>query len=255
MGCILERISPLVGNSNTTQINSDHDYDNLEASYNATGIPKRTDQNNKKWSDFKDNVDGYKIFDNEETEHDTKHQVSALATKDLDEELSVYKETPTIDQEESISYSDTTEMTDSTHQNQELHHGIIVPIEPHNQEFHHGIIVGETECSASQQQFDPILRDLSSDESIILTSESEQEVKLVVGKIWENLKRNLRNYRSEENNQANQNSQSRAVAKRKGWKVIHLFISSTFTDFFSERELLVKKVLTNLLFSIIPLTL
>ena len=32
------------------------------------------------------------------------------------------------------------------------------------------------------------------------------------------------------------------VKKRKGWKTVRLFVSSTFTDFYSEREILVKEV-------------
>lgn len=38
----------------------------------------------------------------------------------------------------------------------------------------------------------------------------------------------------------------RVLKKRKGWKTIRLFVSSTFTDFYSEREILVKEVCSTL---------
>ena len=67
----------------------------------------------------------------------------------------------------------------------------------------------------------------------VLAKASEEEIEKVVDKCWQDIESTCRNQR---------NRTSSTELKTKDWRVVRLFVSSTFTDYHAEREVLVKKV-------------
>ena len=68
-------------------------------------------------------------------------------------------------------------------------------------------------------------------------SKAKQEVIKIVKECWDSVESQC-NYHS--------NTQIKdKVCEKNGWQTVRVFVSSTFTDFYCEREVLVKKVCTN----------
>jgi len=189
-------------------------------------------------------MDKYKSDEHVASEVDGTHQVSALAINDTESSSkSVDQKKPTIvDLNKSIL--NTIEMSCSNHQEEECRHGIVMT----NPQLCHEMNVNEAE-SSGQQQPDLLLQThenmsvLANWDESIRTSEFEQDVKEVIDEIWERIKGNLTNYHKDQNHLKESGDQLGKNGNRKGWRVIHFFISSTFADFFAEREVLIKKVL------------
>lgn len=68
----------------------------------------------------------------------------------------------------------------------------------------------------------------------VLSQASDEDIQRVVDKCWQDIEDSC-------NNQHNWKS-SPSIDSSKGWRVVRLFVSSTFTDYHAEREILVKKV-------------
>ncbi|KAK7107773.1 telomerase protein component 1-like [Littorina saxatilis] len=74
---------------------------------------------------------------------------------------------------------------------------------------------------------------------------SDPEVERQVAGCWRNIHKVCSQAASEENDRFCQKKSS-ADSALGGWQTVRIFVSSTFTDFFSEREVLVKKVFPEL---------
>ena len=72
----------------------------------------------------------------------------------------------------------------------------------------------------------------------VLTQASDEEIQKVVDKCWQEIENTCRNPKET-------TSCSSSELKTKGWRVVRLFVSSTFADYHAEREVLVKKVCLN----------
>lgn len=70
----------------------------------------------------------------------------------------------------------------------------------------------------------------------ILAKASDEEIEKVVDKCWQDIESTCRNQRNHDR------TSSSTELKTKGWRVVRLFVSSTFADYHAEREVLVKKV-------------
>ena len=68
----------------------------------------------------------------------------------------------------------------------------------------------------------------------VLAKASDEEIQKVVDKCWQDIENTCRNQRDR--------TSSSTESKTKGWRVVRLFVSSTFADYHAEREVLVKKV-------------
>ena len=68
----------------------------------------------------------------------------------------------------------------------------------------------------------------------VLAKASDEEIEKVVDKCWQDIENTCRNQRNR--------TSSSTELKTKGWRVVRLFVSSTFADYHAEREVLVKKV-------------
>lgn len=71
-------------------------------------------------------------------------------------------------------------------------------------------------CGASKTYEDPVFSDIC--------------------RTWDNAKRSIETQRVGQ-------MENKLVVRRRGWKTIRIFVSSTFRDFHQERETLVKKVM------------
>lgn len=128
---------------------------------------------------------------------------------------------------------------------EDMHHGSFLDSSIHQvispDEVHHGTHVNPTE---------------SSEEGIISSSRQDRQQSLVKNKCAIQVQ-----FSQEENKdvadqtikQINQTqdkwleiNRNRPKHIEKGWNVVHLFVSSTFTDFHAEREILVKRVIPEL---------
>ena len=138
----------------------------------------------------------------------------------------------------------------SRHNNDEqIHHGIVYESsKDEKQTLHHGI-VEDDEIAKNRRKEQPSnhgfadtkhVKDDSMknhfDESL-RSSNNFSGVQKSIERTWDDIHENLKQY-VERNEELKKRSGS-----RKGWKVIHFFISSTFADFFAEREVLIKKVI------------
>lgn len=72
----------------------------------------------------------------------------------------------------------------------------------------------------------------------VLAQASDEEIQKVVDKCWQDIENTCRNQRDT-------TSSPSPELKTKGWRVVRLFVSSTFADYHAEREVLVKKVCLN----------
>ncbi|KAJ7377292.1 hypothetical protein OS493_030104 [Desmophyllum pertusum] len=70
---------------------------------------------------------------------------------------------------------------------------------------------------------------------------SDEEIQAVVDKCWRDIESTCINPQDK-----SKSSPSSVDSKRKGWRVVRLFVSSTFADYHAEREVLVKKVVPEL---------
>lgn len=68
----------------------------------------------------------------------------------------------------------------------------------------------------------------------VLARTSDGEIEKVVDECWQDIENTCRKQRDR--------TSSSTELKTKGWKVVRLFVSSTFADYHAEREVLVKKV-------------
>lgn len=68
----------------------------------------------------------------------------------------------------------------------------------------------------------------------VLAKASDEEIEKVVDECWQGIENTCRNQRDR--------TSSSTELKTKGWRVVRLFVSSTFADYHAEREVLVKKV-------------
>ena len=68
----------------------------------------------------------------------------------------------------------------------------------------------------------------------VLSRASDEDIQRVVDKCWQDIEDSC-------NSQHNCKS-SPSIDSSKGWRVVRLFVSSTFADYHAEREILVKKV-------------
>ena len=82
-----------------------------------------------------------------------------------------------------------------------------------------------------------------------LTQTSEEEIQAVVDKCWQD----IGNICGDET--VKKSLSSPFDPRIRGWRVVRLFVSSTFTDYHAEREVLVKKVslVSFLIFAFCPL--
>lgn len=69
----------------------------------------------------------------------------------------------------------------------------------------------------------------------VLAQASDEEIQKVVDKCWHDIENTC-------TNQLEKTKSSSKEVKTKGWRVVRLFVSSTFADYHAEREVLVKKV-------------
>lgn len=67
----------------------------------------------------------------------------------------------------------------------------------------------------------------------VLNQESDEEIQAVVVKCWRDIERTCE---SQHNLTCSQ-----SIDSKRGWRVVRLFVSSTFADYHAEREILVKK--------------
>lgn len=76
---------------------------------------------------------------------------------------------------------------------------------------------------------------LRNDEQLnVLSQASDEEIQAVVDKCWKDIKDTCISQHHRKPPQS--------IDSTKGWRVVRLFVSSTFTDYHAEREVLVKKV-------------
>ena len=68
----------------------------------------------------------------------------------------------------------------------------------------------------------------------LLAKASDEEIEKIVDKCWQDIENTCRNQRGR--------TSSSTELRTKGWRVVRLFVSSTFADYHAEREVLVKKV-------------
>jgi len=81
----------------------------------------------------------------------------------------------------------------------------------------------------------------------LLNQASDEEIQAVVDKCWKEIEESCK---SMFNNRSMGSGRSRkTVDITTGWKVVRLFVSSTFADYHAEREILVKKVCLMLILS------
>lgn len=71
----------------------------------------------------------------------------------------------------------------------------------------------------------------------VLAKASDEEIQKVVDKCWQDIENTCRNQRDKKS--------LSTKLKTKGWRVVRLFVSSTFADYHAERDVLVKKVRLN----------
>lgn len=71
----------------------------------------------------------------------------------------------------------------------------------------------------------------------MLAKASDEEIQKVVDKCWQDIENTCRNQRDKKS--------LSTKLKTKGWRVVRLFVSSTFADYHAERDVLVKKVRLN----------
>ena len=83
----------------------------------------------------------------------------------------------------------------------------------------------------------------------MLTQTSEEEIQAVVDKCWQD----IGNICGDET--VKKSLSSPFDPRIRGWRVVRLFVSSTFADYHAEREVLVKKVslVSFLIFAFCPL--
>lgn len=74
----------------------------------------------------------------------------------------------------------------------------------------------------------------------VLAQASDEEIQKVVDKCWHDIENTC-------TNKLEKTKSSSKGVKTKGWRVVRLFVSSTFADYHAEREVLVKKVCLNFL--------
>lgn len=67
---------------------------------------------------------------------------------------------------------------------------------------------------------------------------SDEEIQAVVDKCWKEIEDSCKSQHANRNS----NKFPQSVDSEKGWRVVRLFVSSTFADYHAEREVLVKKV-------------
>lgn len=72
-----------------------------------------------------------------------------------------------------------------------------------------------------------------------LTRASQEEIQTVVDRCWEDIENTCRDLKDKKS------SPLSVDQKIRGWRVVRLFVSSTFADYHAEREVLVKKVCLN----------
>lgn len=75
---------------------------------------------------------------------------------------------------------------------------------------------------------------------------TDSDVQKQVAQIWETIKQICQKGPAEFIKKRAQEQKNKSVATSE-WKTVRIFVSSTFNDFFSEREVLVKKVLRKLI--------
>ena len=74
----------------------------------------------------------------------------------------------------------------------------------------------------------------------LLNQASDEEIQAVVDKCWKEIEESC----------TSNNRSRKTVDINTGWKVVRLFVSSTFADYHAEREMLVKKVCLMLILSL-----
>lgn len=89
--------------------------------------------------------------------------------------------------------------------------------------------------NALEKQTSGHAKTLGVDELLnVLAKASDEEIEKVVEKCWQDIESTCRNQRDR--------TSLSTELKTKGWRVVRLFVSSTFADYHAEREVLVKKV-------------
>ena len=68
----------------------------------------------------------------------------------------------------------------------------------------------------------------------VLNEASDEEIQAVVAKCWDDIKQTCKRHHDNKSPQTTDPTQ--------GWRVVRMFVSSTFADYHAEREVLVKKV-------------
>lgn len=76
----------------------------------------------------------------------------------------------------------------------------------------------------------------------LLNQASDEEIQAVVDKCWKEIEESCTSMFD--------NRSRKTVDITTGWKVVRLFVSSTFADYHAEREMLVKKVCLMLILSL-----